>query len=103
MKVSDFLKVMFLITTMGVLYIHLQMNIYDLAYQGKRREDKIEKLAENNNIMKNEILRLKSSDHMGRQLLAKENDYKFLGRNNVVEVEETAGNPLAGLLALAKF
>ena len=60
MKVSAFLKVMCIITTMGVLYINLQMSIYDLAYQGKRKEDRIEKLAENNVIMKNDILRLKT-------------------------------------------
>ncbi len=103
MKVSGFLKVMMIVTIMGVLYIHLQMSIYDLAYQGKRKEDRIEKLAENNNIMKNDILRLKSSDHIGRQLLVKESDYKFLGQNNVVEVEANGANPLTGLLALAKF
>ena len=103
MKVSSFLKVMCIVTTMGVLFIHLQMSIYELAYQGKRRADKIEKLAESNVMMKNDILRLKSSDHIGRQLLVKEGDYKFLGRNNVVEVEETGAGPLSGLLAFAKF
>ncbi|MEI6437604.1 MAG: hypothetical protein WCO69_02505 [Candidatus Omnitrophota bacterium] len=103
MKISGFLKVMFVVTTMGVLYIHLQMSIYDLAYQGKRKEDRIEKLAENNVMMKNDILRLKSSDHIGRQLLVNEKDYKFLGRNNVVEVEATGSNPVLGLLAFAKF
>lgn len=103
MKVSAFLKVMFIVTAMGVLYIHLQMSIYDLAYQGKKKEDRIEKMAENNVIMKNDILRLKSSDHIGRQLLVKEKDYQFLGRNNVVEVEAAGMNPLSGLLAFAKF
>ena len=45
MKVSAFLKVMCIITTMGVLYINLQMSIYDRAYQGKSKEDRIVKLA----------------------------------------------------------
>ena len=103
MKVSDFLKGLMVVTVMAVLFIHLQMSIYDLAYQGKRKEDKIEKLAENNVIMKNDILRLKSSDHIGRELLVKEKDYKFVSQNNVVEVEAVGTNPLAGLLAFAKF
>jgi hypothetical protein len=103
MKVSGFLKIMFVITTMGVLYIHLQLSIYGLAYQGKKREDRIEKLAENNIIVRNDILRLKSSDNIGRELLVKEKDYKFVSRSNVVEVESAGINPLAGLLAFAKF
>ncbi|MBF0593507.1 MAG: hypothetical protein HQL22_00915 [Candidatus Omnitrophica bacterium] len=103
MKVSDFLKVMFVITFTAVLYIHLQMSIYDLAYQGKKKEDTVEKLAENNVMMKNDILRLKSADHIGRELLEKEKDYKFASRSNVVEVETTGGNPISGLLAFAKF
>ncbi len=103
MKVSGFLKIMFVITTMAVLYIHLQMNIYGLAYQGKRRADKVEKLVESNVIMKNDILRLKSSDHIGRELLVKEKDYKFVSNKNIVEIEAKNSNPLADLLAFAKF
>jgi len=103
MKISGFLKVMFVITTMAVLYINLQLNIYGLAYQGKKREDRIEKLAETNIIDRNDILRLKSSDHIGRELLVKEKDYKFVSRSNVVEVESAGVNPFSGLLAFAKF
>ena len=72
---------------MALLYIHLQMNIYALAYQGKKREVKIEKLAEHNAMVKNDIMRLKSSDNIGRELLSKEKEYQFASRSNVVEVE----------------
>ena len=44
----NFLKGMAVVTIMALLYIHLQMNIYALAYQGKKREVRIEKLAEHN-------------------------------------------------------
>lgn len=103
MKVGNFLKIMLLVTTMAVLYIHLQMSIYSLAYQGKKREDKIDKLVENNVNMRNDILRLKSSENIGQQLLVKEKDYKFVSRSNVVEVEAAGSNPMSGLLAFAKF
>ena len=84
---GNFLKGMFIVTVMALLYIHLQMNIYALAYQGKKKEVRIEKLAENNSAVKNDILRLKSSDNIGRELLGKEKTYQFASRRNVVEVE----------------
>jgi len=84
---ANFLKGMAVVTVMALLYIHLQMNIYALAYQGKKREVKIEKLAEHNDMVKNDILRLKSSNNIGRELLSKEKAYKFVSRSNVVEVE----------------
>jgi hypothetical protein len=87
MKVVDFLKVMGVITVMAVLYIHLQMEIYTLAYEGRIKEQKIEMLAEKNVMVSNDILRLKSSDNMGRELLVKEKEYSFASRKHVVEVE----------------
>ena len=88
---GHFLKGMAVITVMALLYIHLQMNIYALAYQGKKKESHIEKLAEHNAAVKNDILRLKSSDNIGREFLVKENSgYRFASRRNVVEVESAA-------------
>ena len=87
MKVGDFLKVMTVVTVMAVLYIHLQMEIYSLAYQGKKKELKLEALLENNVLVSNDILQLKSSDHIGRELLVKDKDYTFASRKHVVEVE----------------
>jgi len=84
---GHFLKGMMIVTVMALLYIHLQMNIYTLAYQGKKKEVRIEKLSEHNSLVRNDILRLKSSDNIGRELLGKENAYQFASRNNVVEVE----------------
>jgi hypothetical protein len=83
----NFLKGIAVVTIMALLYIHLQMNIYALAYQGKKRENRVEKLAEHNAMVKNDIMRLKSSSNIGRELLSKEKEYKFVSRNNVVEVE----------------
>ena len=86
MKISHFLKFMFIVTAMGVLYIHLQMNIYDFAYRGKIKQQKIEQLAEVNGRVKNDILRLQSSDHIGRELLTKDTKYQFASRSHIVEV-----------------
>lgn len=87
MKIVQFLKLMGIVTFMAVLYIHLQMQIYHLGYQGQAKAQKVEKLAESNSLVKNDILRLKSSSNIGRELLVKEDDYRFASRKNVVEVE----------------
>lgn len=92
-----FLKSMAVVTVMALLYIHLQMNIYTLAYQGKKKESHIEKLAERNTAVKNDVLRLKSSDNIGRALLAKETTYQFASRSHVVEVE--AQGPVQTILS----
>jgi hypothetical protein len=99
MKVVDFLKIMGVITVMAVLYIHLQMEIYTLAYQGKTKQMKIEKLAEQKMFVTNDILRLKSSENLGRELLMKEKEYSFASRKHVVEIESKGQNwlnPVAG-------
>ncbi|MBF0331445.1 MAG: hypothetical protein HQL17_05865 [Candidatus Omnitrophica bacterium] len=83
----NFLKGMGIVTIMALLYIHLQMNIYALAYQGKKKEVRIEKLAEHNSVVQNDILRLQSSDHIGRSLLGKEKVYQFASKTHVLEVE----------------
>jgi hypothetical protein len=92
MKVVDFLKIMGVITVMAVLYTHLQMEIYTLAYQGKTKQMQIEGLMERNVLVSNDILRLKSSDNIGRELLMKEKDYSFASRKHVVEVESSGQN-----------
>ena len=77
---------MFIVTVMAILYIHLQMEIYDFAYHGKMKQQKIEQLAEVNGRVKNDILRLQSSDHIGRELLSKNTQYQFASRSRIVEV-----------------
>jgi len=77
---------MFVVTVMSVLYIHLQIKIYDFAYRGKKKEQRIEQLAEVNGRVKNDILRLQSSDHIGRELLSNNTQYQFASRSRIVEV-----------------
>ncbi len=88
MRITIFLKLMGVLTCMAVLYTHLQVKIYHLGYQGQARAQQIDRLAEKNSLVKNDILRLTSSTHIGRELLQKEDHYRFASRTNVIEVEE---------------
>ncbi len=50
-------------TLVALAYIHMQMSIYSLAYQGKAREQKIAKLREQQGVFTHSILTLKSSNN----------------------------------------
>lgn len=93
MRILDLVKMMVVITVLAVLYIHVQMNIYTMAYQGSSRQQKIDKLVETNAIIKNDITRLKSSDHIGRALLVKGKAYQFASPEHVVEVASSSSIP----------
>ncbi len=99
MKITDVMKMMFIATILAVLYIHLQMNIYGMAYQGSARQKNIEILTEKNVHLKNDIVRLQSSDHIGRELLVKsDKKYHFAGAESIVEVasfKDTMDMPIA--------
>jgi len=84
------------VTALALIYIHMQMQIIDLAYQGKRKEKNITKLTEKNGTVSYNILTLKSSNNLGRKLLAENSDLQFRDKGDVVElvaVDPDAGQP----------
>lgn len=96
MRLSSSLKCMSFVTLLALIYIHMQMQIIDLAYQGKRKEKDIIKLVEENGMVSYNILALKSSNNLGRKLLAKDSDLRFRDRGSVVELavaDPEAGQP----------
>jgi len=80
---------MAIITTLALIYIHMQMQIFALAYQGKNREKQITKLKEMNGLLTYNILELKSSNHLGVKLLAENSKLKFRDSASVVELVTT--------------
>ena len=98
MKVSDFLRIVVLVTVMSVLYINLQVKIYSFAYRGKVKQQDIQQLAEINGRVRNDIIRLRSSDHIGRELLDKNGQYQFVSSQNIVEVSSNSTSSLARMM-----
>ena len=86
MKFSTFLKLTGCLTALGLVYIHMQMKIIDLAYQAKAKENKIRKLIEQNGNITYTILTLKSSNHLGVKMLAQDSDMQFMDPNNIVRI-----------------
>lgn len=64
----------------------MQMQIIDLAYQGKAKEGKIIDLNENKDLITFNISRLKSANYLGGNLLAEDSDLKFGGRDSIIQL-----------------
>lgn len=74
------------ITVLSLGYIHVQMKIFDLAYQAKRKEHQIQKLKDENGINTYHILSLKSASHIGEKLLAQDSEMQFISNDKVYEL-----------------
>ena len=77
---------MAVLTSFALIYIHLQMQIFDLAYQGKNKEKEIRKLIDDNGNVTYNILKLKSSNNLGEKLLGEQSQLQFLDNSQVVSL-----------------
>lgn len=73
-------------TVLSLFYIHLQMKIYDLAYEAKRKEHQIQKLRDDNGVNTYHILALKSVSHIGQKLLDQDSQMQFISNDKVYEL-----------------
>ena len=87
MKLFKFFKGMVVITALSVIYINLQMQIFDLAYQAKRKEKEIHRLIDQTANFTYHILTLKSANHLGGALLSEKSDMQFVDNRNVVNLQ----------------
>ena len=86
MSLCKFLKVMGVIIVLALTYIHMQMQIVDLAYRGNKKEQQIKKLIEENGNTMYKILILKSANHLGVAMLEKDSDMQFADVRDVVQI-----------------
>ncbi len=86
MQLPKFLKVMSMVTILALTYIHMQMQIVDLAYQGNTKERQIRKLVEENGSATYKILMLKSANHLGVTMLEEGSDLQFADTNDVIQI-----------------
>ena len=89
MKLLNFIKLMGMLTIVALIYINLQMQIFDLAYQGKIKEKSIRDLSDENGRIKYNILSLQSSNNLGVKLLKEQSGMRFLDNDNIVKLITT--------------
>jgi cell division protein FtsL len=90
-KASMSLKVYFqfavFTTIMALVYIHMQTKIFELSYNGKDKEKLIHELNDSNGNLRHQILTLKSANHLGNQLLDRDNSLQFMDNVRVMTVQ----------------
>jgi len=86
MKLTSFLRMMVFITAVALAYTHLQMKIFDLAYEGKKKENHIHQLIEQNGNLTYQILTLESANHLGYELLNKDSDMQFGSPDSITKM-----------------
>lgn len=86
MRLQKFLGMIIIVTMISLIYICLQVKIFDLAYQGKYKEGQIRQLTDDNGIVICRILALKSANNLGVQLLKDNSDMRFLDKTHIVKL-----------------
>lgn len=86
MRLPKFIRWMFACTIFALIYIHMQMQIFALAYQVKSKEKEIIELSETNGMITYDILRLKSANNLGGKLLNEESKLRFRDQESVVRL-----------------
>lgn len=116
MSLLKSLKIISFMTVLALVYVHLQMRIFELAYQGKKKEKEIQLIGEENGKVTYTILTLKSAHSLGDRMLNENSDMKFRNPQDIVTLStpseflrneniiEEAGlkekhNPLSNLLS----
>ncbi len=87
MRLLRLYQLMGLVTAVSLVYIHIQMQIIDLAYRGKSKEKQIKKLIEKNGNTTYQILSLKSANSIGIKLLAENSLIDFAEPKDVIKVQ----------------
>src|SRR5208283_3071101 len=98
MSLKAYFKVATFVTIICLLYIHMQMRIFELSYNGKDKEKIIHELNDSNGALSHQILTLKSANNLGNELLDHDNSLQFMDNERVMTVTASA----AGLQHLAK-
>ena len=86
MSLKSWVKLMSFATFTALIYIHMQMQIVELAYKGKAKEHHFHELMDSQGALTHQILTLKSANHLGQQLLAKNEGLQFMGHDQVVQL-----------------
>ena len=90
MSLKVYFKIAASTTIIALLYIHMQMRIFELSYNGKDKEKIIHELNDSNGALSHQILTLKSANNLGNQLLNHDNSLKFMDNERVMKVMASA-------------
>lgn len=85
MRLTKYVPFLMVMTVLALSYIHMQVQIFDLAYKGKSKEEHIRELKEFNGTVAYNILKLKSANYLGN-LLSENSKLRFRDQDSVVQL-----------------
>lgn len=86
MKLTTFMKFMGLVTLLSLAYIHMQMQIFDLAYLGKDKEKMLHVLSQEKQNLTYAILRIKSANNLGYEMMGEDSGMQFVNPNEIIHI-----------------
>ena len=89
MSLKVYFKIAVFATIIALVYIHMQMKIFELSYNGKDKEKIIHELNDSNGALSHQILTLESANHLGTQLLDNDKSLEFMDQERVMKVTTT--------------
>lgn len=95
MKLSKFIYLVIFITIVSIIYVQLQVQIFALAYNGKKREVTFKELLDRKTIMMYNINRLESAENIGTTLLSRDSNLQFSDKTQIARFDmpiQLAGN-----------
>ena len=103
MRLSWLMKWIGFFTLVALVYIHMQMNIISLAYQGKNKEKTIRGLLEDNGYLTYSILSMKSASNIGGRLLNEKSEMEFIDPQNVEIIPTSADGTEEEIIPIARL
>lgn len=88
MKVSKFLIVLALATTITLLYVHQQIEILKANYQKEIIEESLTKLLDRNHFLLYNLIAIKAPHNLERILLAKDATFELPASHQLLEINQ---------------
>jgi len=86
MRLVKFIAIVGIITLVALIYVQLQVQIYEYAYNGKRKEVAFKELLDRKNNMMYNINGFESAQYLGSRLLSQDYNLQFAGKEQVVKL-----------------
>ena len=93
MNFKKFLKFLICTTVVLLVYVHLQMKIFALAYHTQTSQKQIQELADANGRLTYQLLILKSANNLGKQILEETSNLQFAEQDKVLQLTTQTPSP----------
>ncbi len=87
MRLPKFILLVAFITLTCVIYVQLQVQIFELAYNGKKKETAFKELLDRKNTLMYNIYSLESAQNVGTTLLSRDVSLQFSDKSQIAKID----------------